>query len=160
MINKVENLKLIDESYITFNYFKITELLSEAHLELSSKIYNHLFNSRYECLFSADFKHTYFTILLHLNDRHYFAFTISGINQIQPTRMQQGSQSAEFIMIELTYRAFGSILISNSKSFLLHFSDLIISSSIIFYINDFFGSFLNFENQFRFLRDHFFLRIK
>ena len=65
--------------------------------------------------------------------------------------MQQKSQSAGFIIMKLTYRAFESISASNSKSFLLYSSDLIISSSITFYINDFFEGFLDFENQFKFL---------
>ena len=88
MIDKVENPKPTDESRMTFDYFKVTELLSGAHLKLSSKVYDHLFNSRYECLFSTDLKHVYLTISLHFDDRHYFAFTISGINQIQLTRIQ------------------------------------------------------------------------
>ena len=88
MINKVENLKSIDEPRIIFNYFKVTKLLSKAHLKLSFKIYDYLFNSKYECLFSANLKYTYFTISLHSNNRHYFVFTISEINQVQLTRMQ------------------------------------------------------------------------
>ena len=35
--------------------------------------------------------------------------TMSGIGQVQPMRMQQGSQSAGFTMTELAYRAFGPI---------------------------------------------------
>ena len=63
-------------------------------------------------------------------------------------------------MIEITYRAFKFISISNSKPFLLHFSNSIISSFITFYINDFFKDFRDFENLFRFFRDHFFLKMK
>ena len=65
-----------------FDYFYIIKLFSNAHLKLSSKSYNHLFNSRYECLFSIDLKYVYFTISLHSNNKHYFAFTIFDINQI------------------------------------------------------------------------------
>ena len=42
MIDKVENLKSIDEPRITFNYFKITKLFLKTHLELFLKVYNHL----------------------------------------------------------------------------------------------------------------------
>ena len=160
MIDKVENFKPIDEPRMIFDYFKITKLLSKAHLELSSKVYNHLFNLKYKCLFSMNFKHTYFTISLYFNDKHYFAFTISGINQIQFTRIQQGSQSVKFIIIKLTYRAFEFISASNLKPFLLYSSDSIISLLITFYMNDFFEEFQYFENLFRFLRNHFFFRIK
>ena len=143
-----------------FNYFKITKLFSKTHLKLSSKVYDHLFNLKYECLFSTNFKHVYLTISLYFDDKHYFVFTISKINQIQFTRIQQGSQSVEFIIIKLTYRVFEFILISNLKSFLLHSSDLIISLLIIFYINDFFEEFQDFEDLFRFFRDHFFFRVE
>ncbi len=49
------------------------------------------FDVELACLFVANLKHAYYTIPLHLEDRHYFAFTISGIGQLQHTRMQQGS---------------------------------------------------------------------
>jgi hypothetical protein len=59
--------------------------------------------------FSADLKHAYLTIPMHPDDRHYFAFSISGIGQVQPTRVQQGSKSAGFTMTELVCRAFGPL---------------------------------------------------
>ena len=90
MIDEIENSQLDNESRIIFDYSHIIDFLSNAHLKLSSKIYNHLFNSRYECLFSINLKHVYFTISLHSNNKHYFAFTIFNINQIQLIRMQQG----------------------------------------------------------------------
>lgn len=36
-----------------------------------------------------------------LLDRYVFAFTISGLGQLQPTRMPQGSRTAGFTMMEL-----------------------------------------------------------
>ena len=87
MIDKIKNSQLNNESHIIFDYFYVIELFSDAHLKLSSKVHDHLFNSRYKCLFSADFKHIYFTISLHLNNKHYFAFTIFDIDQIQFTRI-------------------------------------------------------------------------
>ena len=74
--------------------------------------------------------------------------------------MQQGSQFTNFIITKLIYRAFEFILISNSKSFLLYSSNLIVFLSITFYINDFFEGFQDFENLFMFFRDYFFFRIK
>ena len=87
-MNKIENPRLNDESKIIFNYFKITKLLSRAHLELNFKIYNHLSNFKHDYLFSINLKHTYFIISLHFENRHYFIFTIFEINQIQFTKMQ------------------------------------------------------------------------
>ena len=68
MIDKIKDLQLNNEFRIIFDYFRIIKLIFNAHLKLFSKIYNHLFNSRYECLFLADFKYAYFTISLYLNN--------------------------------------------------------------------------------------------
>ncbi len=160
MVDKVDDPKPIDEPRMTFDYSRVTELLPGSHLELSSKVHDHLSNPRHGCLFSADLKHAYLTIPLHPDDRHYFAFTISGIGQIQPTRMQQGSQSAGFTMTELVYRAFGAIPAPLPEPSLLHSSDPEIPPPITFYMDDFFGGFKDFEDQFAFLRNHFFPRIE
>ena len=81
MVDKVENPQPSDETRMTFDYSRVTELLPGAHLELSSKVHDHLSNPRHGYLVSADLKHAYLTIPLHPVDRHYFAFTISGIGQ-------------------------------------------------------------------------------
>ena len=160
MVDKVDNPQPTDEPRMTFDYSRVTELLPGSHLELSSKVHDHLSNPRHGCLFSADLKHAYLTIPLHPDDRHYFAFTISGIGQVQPTRMQQGSQSAGFTMTELVYRAFGAIPVPQPEPSLLHSADPETPSPITFYMDDFFGGFLDFEDQFRFLRDHFLPRVE
>ena len=65
-----------------FNYSYITEDLLGTYIELSSKVYDNLFNLRYYILFTADLKHAYLTIPLYPDNRHYFAFTISSISQV------------------------------------------------------------------------------
>ena len=60
MVDKIDDPKPSDS--------RVTELMPGAHLELSSKVHDHL------------------------------------SNQCQPTRRQQGSQSAGFTMTELAYR--------------------------------------------------------
>ncbi len=160
MVDKVDDPKPTDEPRMTFDYSRVTELLPGSHLELSSKVHDHLSNPRHGCLFSADLKHAYLTIPLHPDDRHYFAFTISGIGQVQPKRMQQGSQSAGFTMTELIYRAFGAIPAPQPEPSLLHSADPEIPPPITFYMDDFFGGFTDFEDQFCFLRDHFFPRVE
>ena len=82
MVDKVENLKLIDKPRITFNDFRIIELLSNIYIKLNFKIYNHLANSRYKYLFLINLKYAYFIISLYSENRYYFTFTISRINQI------------------------------------------------------------------------------
>ena len=159
MVDKVEDPQPTDEPRMTFDYSRVPELLPGSHLELSSKVHDHLSNPRHGCLFSADLKHAYLTIPLHKDDRHYFAFTISGIGQLQPKRMQQGSKSAGFTMNELVYRAFGFIPSPNPEPSLLHSDDPAIPPALTFYMDDFFGGFRNFEDLFSFLIDHFFPRI-
>ena len=80
MIDKIENPQSNNKSRIIFDYSRVTELFPSAHLKLSSKVHDHFFNSRYECLFSTDLKHAYLIISLHLNNKHYFAFTIFDID--------------------------------------------------------------------------------
>ena len=160
MVDKVENSKPSDEPRMTFDYSRATELLPGSHLELSSKVHDHLSNPCHGCLFSADLKHAYLTIPLHPDDRHYFSFTISGIGQIQPTRMQQGSQSAGFTMTELAYRAFGAIPAPMPEPSLLHSADPTIPPPLTFYMDDFFGGFKDFEDLFYFLKHHFFPRVE
>ena len=86
-MNKMKNSDLDDEFRLIFDYFKINEKLSEIYLKISFKIHDILFNSIHDCLFSIDLKHVYFIINLHENDRHFFAFTIFDMKQLQPTRM-------------------------------------------------------------------------
>ena len=77
-------------------------------MELSTKVYDILSGTRHKCLFAADIKHAYDTIPLREDDGHSFAFTISGIGQLQTSRMQQGPKSAGFSMREAACRAFGA----------------------------------------------------
>lgn len=160
MFDKVENPQPSNEPRMTFDYSRATELLPGAHLELSSKVHDHLSNPCHGCLFSADLKHAYLTIPLHPDDRHYFAFTMSGIGQVQPTRMQQGAQSAGFTMTELAYRAFVPVPAPNPEPSLLHSPDPAVPPPLTFYMDDFFGGFRDFEDLFSFLKDHFFPRVE
>ena len=79
IIDKKEDPTPKDEPRMTFDYLRVHKDLPGYYLELSSRVYNYLSNPGYGCLFSADLKHAYLTIPLYLDNRHYFAFTISGI---------------------------------------------------------------------------------
>ena len=79
---------------------------------------------------------------------------------MQFIRMQQNSQSIDFIMIELTYRVFDALSSFIKKFSLLHSNDSISLSMLTFYMNDFFDDFVNFDEQYDFLRKHFLFRIK
>ena len=80
MIDKIKDSQLNNESHIIFDYFHVIKLFSDTHLKLFFKIYNYLFNPPHKYLFSINLKHAYLTILLYLNNKHYFAFTIFDIN--------------------------------------------------------------------------------
>jgi len=79
-VNKVKNFTSQDEFKIIFDYSKVTKKLSDIYMKLSFKMHDNLADSRHCCLFSANLKHAYLKISLHLNDKHYFAFMIFDIN--------------------------------------------------------------------------------
>ena len=64
---------------MTIDYSRVYKDLPGIYIKLSSKVYNHLLNSNYSYLFIANLKYVYLIIPLYLDNRHYFAFTISGI---------------------------------------------------------------------------------
>ena len=68
IVNKIKNLRPEDEPRMTMDYLKVYEDLLGTYLKLNSKVYNHLLNPNYGCLFMADFKHIYLMILLHLDN--------------------------------------------------------------------------------------------
>lgn len=160
IVDKVANPTPEDEPRVTFDYSRVTEDLPGTFMELSSKVHDNLADPRHQCLMAAGLKHAYLTIGMHPENRHYFAFTISEIDQLQPTRMQQESQSVGCTMMKAVYRAFEALPSSIKKSSLLHSEDPCILSPLIFYINDFFEGFRNFEEQYQFLRHHFLPRIE
>ena len=89
-----------NEPRVIFVYARDKEDVPGIFMELSLRVHDHLSNPEHACLFAADLKHAYLTIPLHPQDRHCFAFTISSIGELQPTRKQQGSKSAGFTMNE------------------------------------------------------------
>ena len=160
IMNKIENSTSENKFRMIFDYSRVNEKLSNSYLELFSKIHDNLSNSRHRYLFATNLKHVYFTISFHFDDKHYFFFTIFDIDQMQSTRMQQNSQSIDFIMIELTYRVFDALSFFIKKFLLLHSNDSISLSMLTFYMNDFFDDFANFDEQYDFFKKHFLSRIK
>ena len=159
IVDKEENPKPTDEPQITLDYSKVKEDIPGSYLELMSKVHNYLSDPRHGTFFQADIRHRYFSIVLHLEDRYLFAFTIPGIGQLQPTQMPQGSCLAGFTMSELMNITLGPILEPNSEPSLMH-GEPSEPALIAFYMDDLFSGHPDFESQFAFLRDHFFPRIK
>lgn len=93
------------------------------------------------------------------------AFTIPGMGQLQPTRMQQGSMTAGFTMSELMCRALGPIPESgvfekNSEPSLLQGSNLDTPAPLTFYQDDILGGQPDYYESFAFLQDHLFPQIE
>lgn len=83
-------------------------------------MHDYLSDLMYKIYFSANLKHIYYYIELHPDDRHYFAFYLPSIGQLQLTRIMQGSQSSTFTMNELINIMFGPIPAPNPEPSLLH----------------------------------------
>ena len=82
----------------------------------------------------------YLTVGLHPENRHYFAFTIPVIGQVQPCRIHQDSQSAEFTLQKGVYRGFEALPSPLKESSLLHSRKSEHSPPLTFYMDDFFES--------------------
>ena len=159
IVDKTEDPKPTDEPRITFNYSNVKEDMPGSHMELSSKVHDYLSDPRHKTFFQADIKHGYFSVILHPEDRHVFAFTIPGIGQLQPTRMPQGSRTAGHTMSELMNITLGPIPGPSPEPSLLH-NDLDGPPQLAFYMDDIFSGHIDFESQFSFLKDHFLPRIE
>jgi hypothetical protein len=159
LVDKIENSKSNDELRMIFDFSRVVKKLFDIYMSLMSSCHDYFFNSSYECFMIIDFKHTYLMIQVHFDDRHYFAFIISNMKQLQSTRMHQDSMIAFFIMSKLIIRALKK-LFHLSESSLLQEDIMNNSSSITFYQDDILDEHKSFDEQFVFLRNHFLLRIK
>ena len=54
------------------------------------------------------------------DDRHYLAFHVPGIGQVQPTRMPQGARTSSFTFNELMNIVLGPIPAPHPEPSLLH----------------------------------------
>lgn len=160
MVDKIENPKPTDEPRMTFDYSKIVEELSGMHMQLMSRCHDYLSHPKHGVFMTADLKYAYSIVSVHPVDQKYFAFFTPGMGQLQPTRMQQSSMTASFIMSELMCRAFGAIPKPNPEPSLIQGANPDEPPPISFYQDDIFSGQPNFHTSFAFLRDHFFPRIE
>ena len=157
LVDKVKNPTPQDELQMTYNYSKVIEELPGVHMNLMSGCHDYLSNPRHGCYMVADLKHAYLLVEVHPEDRRFFAFTIPGLGQLQPTRMHQGSMTASFTMSELMCRALGEI---PGEPSLLQSASPDTPPPCTFCQDDILGGHTSFEEQFAFLRDHFLPRIE
>lgn len=109
LVDKVENPKPTDEPRLTFDYSHVKEVRPGAQMQLAKDIHDYLERREHGTYVQADLKHAYFSIVLHPEDRHIYAFTILGFGQLQPTRLPQGCSGAAFSMSALMNKALGAI---------------------------------------------------
>ena len=142
-----------------FNYHFVYEKSDESMMKFAQRTHNLLERSNHRCYFSVDMKHDYWDVMIHFENRHYLIFHVSNIDQLQFIRMSQRTRISSFIFIELMNIVFDSISSSNAKSSLLHASKKTTFSDIFFYIDDIFEAQRTFEEQYIFLKNHFFFRV-
>ncbi|CAD6500186.1 BgTH12-04289 [Blumeria graminis f. sp. triticale] len=164
IVDKSDNPGPWDEPRITFNYQNVKEDMPGCYLELMAKVHDHLSHPSHKFFLKFDVKHGYWNILVHPEDRHFFAFTIAGIGQVQPTRMPQGSMSAGFSSTELMYIVLGDIppgqnQFPGMKSVLVP-EDNSSPPKASFYIDDMFSGFQNFKDAYDFMADELFPRLE
>lgn len=164
IVEKSENLGPWDEPRITFNYQNVKEEMPGYFLELMSKVHDHVSDPSHQFFLKFDVKHGYWNILVHPEDRHFFAFTISVIGRVQPTCLPQGSMSAGFSFKELIYIVLGDIPAGEDdfpgmKS-LLVVEDGLSLPKVSFYIDDMFSGLSNFQDAYNFMTNELFPRLE
>lgn len=147
------------EPRLTFNYHFVYEEPSGSIMELADRVHRQLGISSHRTYFSADMKHGYWGVLVHPEDRHYLAFHIPGIGQLQPTRMPQGTRSSSFTYTELMNIILGPIPSPNPEPSLMHSKHHGKPADACFYIDDIFGGHASIEEEYDFLKDHLLPRI-
>ena len=89
----------------------------------------------------VDIKHGYWAVNIHLDDRHYFAFYVPGIGQVQPTRISQGARTSSFTFNKLINIVLGPILEPQPELSLLHKKTAKDIALLAFYIDNIFEAF-------------------
>ena len=90
-----------------------------------------------------DLQHGYWAIPLHPDDRHMLTFDPPGFCQLQPTRMPEGSSTSGFTFTELMKITLGTDSLPHQPL-----------APPTFYMNDIFATYVSFEGQWPFVREH------
>lgn len=129
-------------------------------MQLSAKAHAFLSLPTHNTFSGFDLKNAYWTVLIHPDDRHFLAFSVSGLGQLQPTRMAQGARSSSFTMNELGNIAFGHIPSPFAeRSFLHNAQGPEHPTDMTFYIDNMFVAHSSWSEQWTFIRDHLLLRL-
>ncbi|POS81879.1 hypothetical protein EPUL_006749, partial [Erysiphe pulchra] len=148
LIDKSDNPGEWDEPRLTFNYQNVVEDVPGCFVELSSTTHDYMGHPSHRFFHKLDLKHGYWAISIHPDDRKYFAFSIAGIGQLQPTRMPQGSITSMFSFTELIYIVLGTIPVTETFE---GWESLLAANTpnslpkASFYVDDIFSGFEDFD---------------
>lgn len=156
LVDKTDTPGEWDEPRLTFNYQNVIEDKPGCFVELMSSCHDYMGHPSHQMYHKLDLKHGYWVISVHPDDRHYFAFSIPGLGQLQPTRMPQGSCSASFSFTELMYLVLGYIPKTSNfpgAESLLNASEEHGLPKVAFYIDDMHSGFKTFDEGYAILAD-------
>ncbi|KAI0996301.1 hypothetical protein K3495_g11880, partial [Podosphaera aphanis] len=162
LVDKSDEPDEWDEPRLTFNYQNVVEDKPGCFVELMSRCHDYLGHPEHKMFFKMDLKNGYWAISVHPEDRHYFAFSMPGMGQLQPTRMPQGSCSASFSFTELMYLVLGQVPKTDKFPGM---SSLLIPKAVdqlpgaTFYIDDIFSGFKTFDEGYKLLEEELLPRI-
>ena len=142
------------EPRLTFNYHYVFEEPPGNQMELSSRAHGFLSLPSHGVYSAFDLKNAYWATEIHPEDRHFLAFVVPGIGQVQPTRMAQGARSSSFTMNELGNIAFGEIPGPQPEISFLHSEDPEQPPHMTFYVDDIFPAHASWTNHWSFIKDH------
>lgn len=142
------------EPRLTFNYHYVFEEPPGNQMELSSRAHGFLSLPSHEVYSAFDLKNAYWATEIHPEDRHFLAFVVPGIGQVQPTRMAQGARSSSFTMNELGNIAFGEIPSPQPEISFLHSEDPEQPPHMTFYVDDIFPAHASWTNHWSFIKNH------
>lgn len=143
-----------EQPRLTFNYHYVFEDQPGSYMELANKVHEFLSVPSHGVFIHFDIKHGYWAVEVHPDDRHFLAFTIPGLGQLQPTRMPQGTRTSSFTMTEMMNIALGPIPEPFPEPSLLHSVDKDTLPPVAFYVDDGFVAHRTYEEQYAFLETH------
>ncbi|OQO11727.1 hypothetical protein B0A48_03454 [Cryoendolithus antarcticus] len=141
-----------DMPRLTFNYHYVWEEPPGNQMQLSREAHAFLSLPSHHCFSSLDLKNGYWAVEIHPDDRHFLAFSVPGVGQLQPTWMAQGARSSSFTFNELGNIAFGAL--PGEPSFLHDERGREHPQHMTFYIDDIFPAHTTWKDHWHFIRQH------
>lgn len=143
-----------DTPRLTFDYHYVWEEPLGNQMQLSAAAHDFLSHPSHNCFAQFDLKDAYWTVPIHPDDRAFLAFSISGIGQLQPTRMAQGARSSSFTMNELGNLTLGPIPPPRPEPSFLHSAKPDELPQMTFYADDMLPAHSCWRDHWYFIKNH------